>query len=85
MRNCKKLMALLLAAVMALSLSVPAFAAEDGSGYTDVPGWAKEYVDTMTEKKLIDGKTETTFGANDPMTRADLVVALYRLAGSPDV
>lgn len=83
MRNCKKLMALLLAAVMALSLSVPALAAEDGSDYTDVPGWAKEYVDTVTEKKLIDGKTETTFGANDPMTRADLVVALYRLDGSP--
>ena len=85
MRNCKKLMALLLAAVMALSLSVPAFAAEDGAGYADVPGWAKEYVDVMTEEKLIDGKTETTFGANDPMTRADLVVALYRLAGSPEV
>ena len=85
MRKLHKLTALLLAAVLALGLTGTAFAAEENEGYTDVPGWAEEYVDRMTEEKLIDGKTDTTFGADDPMTRADLVTALYRLAGTPDL
>ena len=83
MRRWNKLMSLVLAAALALGLAGTAFAAE--LRYTDVPAWAQEYVDEMTARKLIDGKTATTFGANDPMTRADLVVALYRLAGSPSV
>ncbi len=86
MRKRNRALAMLLALVMAFGLTGAAFAAgEDGGAYTDVPGWAKEYVDEMTEKGLIDGKTDTTFGAGDPMTRADLVTALYRLDGSPDV
>ena len=83
MRRWNKLMSLVLAAALALGLAGTAFAAEPR--YTDVPAWAQEYVDEMAARKLIDGKTATTFGANDPMTRADLVVALYRLAGSPPV
>ena len=39
----------------------------------------------VTEKGLVDGETETTFAPNASMTRADLVTALYRLAGSPEV
>ena len=84
MRNLSKTLALLLAVVLAFGLTGTALAA-DAAEYTDVPGWAKEYVAEMTEKGLIDGKTDTTFGANDPMTRADLVTALYRLAGSPSL
>ena len=86
MRKRNRALAMLLALVMAFGLTGAAFAAEEGGKeYTDVPGWAKEYVAEMTEKGLIDGKTDTTFGANDPMTRADLVTALYRLAGSPSL
>ncbi len=86
MRKWKKLTALLLAALMTSALTGTAFAAEDsGKQYTDVPAWAQEYVERIAGQGLVDGKTETTFGANDPMTRADLVVALYRLAKSPDV
>lgn len=84
MKNLSRTLALLLAMVLAFGLTGAAFAA-DAAQYTDVPGWAKEYVAEMTEKGLIDGKTDTTFGANDPMTRADLVTALYRLAGSPSL
>ena len=84
MKNLSRTLALLLAVVLAFGLTGAAFAA-DADAYTDVPGWAKEYVAEVTEKGLIDGKTDTAFGANDPMTRADLVVALYRLANSPDV
>jgi len=83
-KTWSKLTALLLALVMTVGLAGTAFADEkDAKGYTDVPDWAQQYVDVMTEKKLIDGKSETEFGADDPMTRADLAVALYRLAGSP--
>ena len=84
MRNLSKTLALLLAVVLAFGLTGTALAA-DAAEYTDVPGWAKEYVAEMTEKGLIDGKSDTTFGANAPMTRADLVTALYRLAGSPSL
>jgi len=84
MRNLHKSLALLLALVVAVGLTGTAFAAEgDGAGYTDVPEWAQEYVDRVTELKLIDGKTDTTFAPNEMITRADLVTALYRLIGSP--
>ncbi len=84
MRKLSKLTALLLALALAAGLTGAAFAA-DAAKYTDVPDWAKEYVAEVTEKGLVDGRTDTTFGSNEPMTRAELVTALYRLAGSPDV
>ncbi len=84
MRKRNKLTALLLALVLAAGLTGSAFAA-DAAKYTDVPDWAKEYVAEVTEKGLVDGRTDTTFGSNEPMTRAELVTALYRLANSPDV
>ena len=57
------------------------------AGYTDVTeaNWFYEAVTYVTEKGLVDGETETTFAPNASMTRADLVTALYRLAGSPEV
>ena len=78
----KKLAKPLLAAALAAGLAGSALAA-DAANYDDVPDWAKEYVETVTQRGLVDGKTETAFGAGDDMTRADLVAALYRLAGSP--
>ncbi|MBD5161158.1 MAG: hypothetical protein HDT14_03905 [Oscillibacter sp.] len=83
MKKRKKLTALLLAMVMVLGLAGTAFAEE--AEYTDVPDWAKEYVDAVTEAGLIDGKTAATFAPGENMTRADLVEALYRLAGRPAV
>jgi len=80
-KNICRLAALLLALVMTVGLTGTAFAAEtDGKGYTDVPDWAQAEVQRMTEDKIIDPKSETEFGAYDPMTRADLAVALYRIA-----
>ncbi|MDE7009899.1 MAG: sirohydrochlorin cobaltochelatase [Oscillospiraceae bacterium] len=82
--NIHKLPALLLALVLALSLTVTALAAEEGTGYTDVAGtWSEAYVARVAD--LIDGRTETTFAPNENITRAELVTALYRLAGSPDL
>lgn len=54
--------------------------------YTDVgERWFAGAVAFVTEKKLMDGLTETTFGPDENMTRQMLAVALYRLAGSPEV
>lgn len=84
MRKNRKMLALLLAMILGLGLTSTAFAS-DAKGYTDVPDWAKEYIDRVTELGLIDGKTATTFAPSENMTRADLVTALYRLAGKPAV
>ena len=85
MKKHHKLPALLLALVMVLGLSVTALAAEDAPAYTDVSGWAKEYIDRVTGLGLMDGKTEDTFAPSENMTRADLVTALYRLDGAAAV
>ncbi len=84
MKKLHKLTALLLALALAAGLTGSAFAA-DAPRYADVPGWAGEYVDRVTELGLVDGRTDTAFGSNEPMTRAELVTALYRLAKTPDV
>lgn len=84
MGKLSKLTALLLSLALAAGLTGAAFAA-DAAKYTDVPQWAEPYVAEVTEKGLIDGTSATTFGANEPMSRADLVTALYRLAGKPAI
>ena len=83
MRKLHKPAALLLALVVALGLTVTALAEEE-TGYTDVAGtWSEEYVSRVSD--LIDGRTETAFAPNENITRAELVTALYRLAGSPEL
>ena len=83
MKTHRTLPALLLALILAVGLTAAASAA---SGYTDVAGtWSEAYVSRVTELGLMDGRTAETFAPNDNMTRAELVTALYRLAGSPTV
>lgn len=56
-------------------------------GYSDVSGanWYFDAVSYVTDKALMDGRTESTFAPSENTTRAELVTALYRLAGSPEV
>ncbi|MCI8878781.1 MAG: hypothetical protein HFF78_07395, partial [Oscillospiraceae bacterium] len=83
MKTWKKLPALLLAMAAVLGLTLTALAAE-APVYEDVAGtWSEAYVARVAD--LIDGRTETTFAPNENITRAELVTALYRLAGSPDL
>lgn len=86
MNTPKKLLTLLLALVMALGMTAAAFAAEELS-YTDVTSknWYHDAVVFVTDKKLMDGLTATTFGPSQNLTRQMLATALYRLAGSPAV
>lgn len=78
----KRMMSVLLCAVLAVSLAVPAFAA-----YRDVPGnhWAAEDIQYVTERGLFNGTGADTFGPSTEMSRAMLATVLYRYAGSPPV
>ena len=87
MKNWKKLASLLLEAVTALGMNAAALAAEADAGtYADAEGsWSEAYVARVTELGLMDGKAAGAFAPNENTSRADLVLALYRLAGEPAV
>ena len=72
----KKLLSLLLSAVMLLAV-VPAVSAA-GSGYTDVADgvWYTDAVNYVTERNLMDPINSTTFSPNTDASRAALAVAL---------
>lgn len=74
-----------LAAVCALALSVPALAAEGGTGYADVPenAWYADAAVYCRDRGLMSGTVPDRFSPDRPMTRGMLAVVLHRLAGSP--
>lgn len=85
MKKWKRPATLLLALVMILGLHTAALA-EEKSTYEDVSGhWAETYINRMLDQKLMEGRSESAFAPDENMTRAELVTALYRLAGSPAV
>ena len=81
----KKLMALISALVLCVGLMVPVSAADQT--FTDVPAthWAHDAVDYVVNLGLFNGTSATTFSPNTPMTRAMLIQALFRYAGSPQL
>lgn len=54
-------------------------------GFTDVPAWVDQAVTWAKAENIMTGITPTLFKPNDPITRAQVVRAKYRLAGEPDV
>ena len=78
----KRMISVLLCAVAAVSLAIPAFAA-----YRDVPAgyWAADDIRYVTERGLFNGTGGDTFGPSTEMSRAMLATVLYRYAGSPPV
>ena len=58
-----------------------------GGTFTDVPAthWAAGAVEVVTSQGLLQGTGTSTFAPGQPMTRAMLVTALWREAGSPVV
>ena len=52
----------------------------DQYSFTDVPGWASKYVGWASVNGYVTGYDAAHFGANDNITRQDIVTILYRIA-----
>ena len=74
MQNLKRAASIFIAVIAALSLSVPAFAAEGDSGFSDVDAdsWYADAALYCRDNGLMSGTSDTTFSPDTPMTRAML-------------
>ena len=83
MKN-KKVLALVMAAAMTFGGTYSAYAMEDDK-YTDVASTADYFasIEKMVDLNVMQGKTDTEFGINEPVSRADLVSYMYKLLKSP--
>lgn len=59
--------------------------AQGSAGFTDIPdeSWYTQAVRWAAETGLVTGYTDGSFAPDAPITRAELAVILWRLAGSP--
>ncbi len=87
MKKIKRSGALLLSLVLAISLAVPAYAAAEGTGYSDVDAGASyaEAVIWCREHELMNGVGNGRFAPEGNLTRAALATVLWRLEGEPVV
>ena len=87
MRNLKRMGAILMALALVLGLNLTAFAAVEDTGFSDVAAdaWYADAVEYVRDNGLMSGTSATTFAPEGTMTRAMLVTALWREAGSPVV
>ena len=87
MRNQRRFWSFLMACVLALTLCVPAMAAVDDTGFSDVAAnaWYADAAQYVRDHGIMNGTSSTTFSPNSTMTRAMLATVLYRAAGSPAV
>ena len=79
----KKVLSLLLSAVMILSLAVPVSAVSVNS-FSDVSpdSWYYESVSYVAERDYMNGTSGTTFSPDDNMTRAMFATVISRVAGA---
>ena len=86
MKNLKRMTTLLLALVMALSLTIPGFAS-GVTEFTDVPAgsWYEGAVKYVSDNKLMDSVGGGRFNPGGGTSRAMLVTILWRLADEPVV
>lgn len=87
MKNHKRLLSLVLTFVTTLSLSIPAFAAVEDTGFSDVDAnaWYAEAVIYCREHELMGGIGDNRFAPESSLTRAQLATVLYRIEGEPAV
>lgn len=89
----KRILVMILALMMSLSMGMSACAAEDGAaksapgGFSDVAADASyaEAVAWCSDNGIMNGVSETAFEPEGTLTRAMLATALYRAAGEPAV
>ena len=87
MKNLKRFGALFLSVVLALALAIPAFAAVDDTGFSDVDAdaWYAEAVIYCREHNLMAGTGNNQFAPESNLTRAQFATVLYRIEGTPAV
>ncbi len=85
MRNLKRVWTLFLSLALALSLSIPAYAAVEDTGFSDVAAdaWYAEFVVYCRDNGLMAGTSTTTFSPDTTTTRAMMATMLWRYSGSP--
>lgn len=83
----KRLAATVAAVMLAIAVCVSACGAARSGGFSDVPAdvWYADAVAYIREHRLMDGTTAATFTPEAPTSRATLITAIHRLAGSPAV
>ena len=87
MEKQKRMGAIFMALVLGFSLNLTAFAAGEGTVFSDVAAdaWYTDAVAYVRDNGLMGGTSDTTFEPEGTMTRSMLSATLYRLAGSPTV
>ena len=56
------------------------------TGFDDAAGhWARDFIRALYAAGIVRGQTETLFGSENTIIRADFVLMLYRAAGAPQV
>ncbi len=82
----KKLLSLLLAATLCLAGLPLSAAARADSAYTDVKptSWYAYAVQWASQQQVVSGTGDGAFSPASPVTRAQLVQMLWKLAGSPE-
>ena len=62
----------------------PEQSGKEEPAFTDIEGhWAQDYLTTAKERNLVAGYPDGRCGPNDPVTRAQFVMILYKNAGLP--
>lgn len=83
----KRVWSFLLMAAMLFSLSIPACAAVEDTGFSDVAAdaWYAGAVEYVRDNGLMSGTSAAVFNPNGTTSRGQLAAILYRASGSPAV
>lgn len=83
----KRIWSFLLMAAMLFSLSIPACAAVEDTGFSDVDAgaWYADAVEYVRDNGLMSGTGGSTFSPEMTTSRGQLAAILYRASGSPAV
>ncbi len=87
MKNLERFFSLILALTLVWGLYIPAMAAVEDTGFSDVAAgaWYAEAAVWCRDNGIMSGTSGTAFSPSSTMTRAMLAAVLYRAAGSPSI
>lgn len=68
-----------------INVRIPAAHPSDKFSDVNADAWYRDAIDFVVKVGLMEGYPNGTFKPDNAMTRAELVLTLYRIAGTPDV